>query len=126
MRVRFLGYGRDSVGEAQDTRSLQIGQEYVVLGIDISRRDGVKFYVCDRSGDPIWTSGARFDLVSDVVPPNWQIEIGADGAATTIRMQPRAWYEDGFFDDYWSDDPVRNAWARELFRREAEIASTEP
>ena len=68
-----LGLDRQG-GERHRAGFLTVGAEYVVLSVDASTREGVRFRIQSDDGlTPALHEAAEFHLVSDAVPPNWRI-----------------------------------------------------
>jgi hypothetical protein len=88
MRVRFVG-SRSTSGERRESHSLTVGAEYVVLSIVVSPGEGVLFRILDdASPSPALHASAEFDLVSDRVPSNWRIAVGAGGSPAALDRIP--------------------------------------
>lgn len=122
MRVRFVVTGRTDNGERRGHACLTVGKEYVVLAIMASDTKGVRFLVLDdKLQQPGWHPASEFDLVSDEVPSNWRVEVGASGTPGYVRIAPGPWLEPSFFNDYWGDGDVAAIAAQETFDRELEI-----
>jgi hypothetical protein len=128
VRVRFVAPGRTAGGERRrEHQGFQtVGNEYIVLAIKASNERGVRFLLLsDHPRQPGWHDASDYDLVSDEVPSNWVIDVGAAGRSDAITIAPATWLEPGFFEDYWSEDPVRGAAAQEIFKRELNVITKE-
>jgi hypothetical protein len=122
VRVRLIAPGRPQTGERRRHGFQTIGNDYVVLAIKASNERGVRFLLlADDPPEPGWFAASDYDLVSDEVPPNWSIRVGGAGRADIVTIGPASWLEPGFFEDYWSEDPIRGAAAEDTFQRELEV-----
>src|SRR5688500_13232616 len=55
-----------------------------------------------------------FEMVQPRVPVNWALDVSED---LSLRFAPQAWLREGFWEDFFSDDPR----ALEDFRREVQV-----
>jgi hypothetical protein len=125
MRVRFVG-SRSAGGRLHGSGFLTLGAEYVVLSVEASPREGVRFRILDDYGStPALHAAAEFDLVSDAVPSNWRVAVGVGGSAAAFELAPAAWLEPTFWIDFFGDGDVAAIAAREVFERERAIIVTE-
>ena len=117
MRVRYLGPDKTPPSQRP---FLTYGAIYVVLAIEILKGN-VDFRIMGDDGTgPVLHRSTLFDLVSDEVPSNWRIRLGAGGSPGAVDIAPEPWLDDGFWEDYFSDGGVAAVAAQEIFRREAE------
>lgn len=125
MRVRFVG-SRSSGGERHGSGFLTVGAEYVVLSVEVSPREGVRFRIQSDDGlTPALHEAAEFDLVSDAVPSNWRIAVGAGGSTAAFELAPAEWLEPGFWSDFFGDGDVAAIAAHDVFRRECAVIVAE-
>ena len=125
MRVRFVG-SRSPGGERHGSGFLTVGAEYVVLSVEASVAAGVLFRILGDDGlTPALHEAAEFDLVSDAVPPNWRIAVGAGGSTAAFELAPAAWLEPRFWLDFFGDGDVATIAARDVFERECAVILSE-
>ena len=123
MRVRFVG-SRSSSGVG--TAFLTVGAEYVVLSVEASARDGVRFRILgDSDSGPGLYDATEFDLVSDAVPSNWRIAVGVGGSAAAFELAPGPWLEPGFWTDFFGDGDSAALAAQDAFERELAVVLAE-
>lgn len=54
---------------------IEIGKEYLVMGIMILKRDKCIQYLIDDSGRPFWIPYLLFDISDNALPNNWYVSI---------------------------------------------------
>jgi hypothetical protein len=103
MKVKFIeSEGREQCIR-QGSHELRSGSVYVVLGAEC-QSDGQNFFRIEYSSNdlpPLFDS-RLFEVVDDSIDPNWTIRIGWDGSVT---IQPEAWQQEGFWEDFTNYDP---------------------
>ena len=119
MRVRFIGSRNPTV---RGSGFLTVGAEYVVLAVEATPSEGVQFGILDdESSTPGLHNAAEFDLVSDHVPSNWRIAVGAGGSPAAFELAPEPWLEPRFWLDFFGDGDTAAIAAQDAFQRELAI-----
>lgn len=95
---------------------LTIGNEYVVLGIEIYPGKDVLYRLVGDNPDksPALHNASQFEITSGKIPTNWHIQCLKSG---TLILSPKAWQSLGFWEDCYEQDPK----ALEIYKREARI-----
>jgi len=98
---------------------LKLGSVYHVLSIDIDIYRNINygivpFYVKDEWPSYISVSDKCFDIVSDIVPKNWDIKINKSGY---ISISPASWQKGNFFEDFSNREP----YTYEIFKSELNL-----
>jgi hypothetical protein len=104
MKVRCLRIASPATGEELDKSSwLTVGREYVVLQIvALPGREVLLRLEGDKPGSPgLWES-SLFETVDTGIPASWSAHVDEDG---NLSIGPDAWRRQGFWDDFFDDDP---------------------
>lgn len=121
MRVRFIG-SRSPTGDRHGSGFLTVGAEYVVLAVEASPSEGVRFRILDdRGSTPGLHYAAEFDLVSDNVPSNWRIAVGVGGSSAAFELAPEPWLQPTYWVDFFGDGDAATIAARDAFQRELAV-----
>ena len=93
---------------------LTVGSEYTVIEMSVSGGAVTVRILDDQFKLPsIWPIDC-FEMVQPRVPVNWALDVSED---LSLRFAPQAWLREGFWEDFFSDDPR----ALEDFRREVQV-----
>ncbi|THA77057.1 hypothetical protein E6R60_10830 [Streptomyces sp. A0642] len=107
MRVRYLGAADAPANPIDGRFHFSPGQECAVLELHV-RSDGTSSLRIEHSpGDLAGLySGRYFEQVSDVIPPQWSVEIYPQGG---LSMGPKGWIEGDFWERMMERDPEAEA-----------------
>jgi hypothetical protein len=90
------------------------GRTYLVLAMLLaSEKNALLVLIVDDAQSPTWFETNQFETASDLIPENWVVRIGSDGA---VHLAPAAWLEEGFWDRFYHGPDALEA--RRLFRSE--------
>lgn len=100
MRVRCVGIVNTRDEPVEYSRSLRIGEEYVVL--EISATLGQRIDVRITSDDDTYSLWPIeiFEVVRPSLPSNWVAKI----EGKRLRICPESWSRPGFWEDYFNGD----------------------
>lgn len=54
---------------------LELGKEYIVMGIVTYKSSQVPYFLVDENGRPSWFPHQLFDLIENTIPGNWFLKI---------------------------------------------------
>ncbi|MDB5342742.1 MAG: hypothetical protein JWP89_1119 [Schlesneria sp.] len=93
--------------DGRDYRSLTVGREYVVLGLESDC-----YRLLDDNREPILFDPENFDVTDSQEPSFWVSHIGEEGERSAY---PVAWDAPGYFED-WHDgvEMVRQSFTDQL------------
>ena len=63
---------------------LEIGREYVVMGIVTYKNSNCPYYLIDHDGRPDWFPYVLFDVIDNSLPENWYIRVFNKGEAGNL------------------------------------------
>lgn len=100
MRVRCVRLIDERTGSTiQASPWLTVGKTYTVLQIFISVGGAIKFrMIGDDSRTPALHHFSQFEIVSSVISGCWGANFDAD---SFLEIGPRAWFQRGFWEDYF-------------------------
>ena len=114
---KFLSPFGDGM-ELESSGFLTIGREYIVLAIDINKRNVCKVYIEDDSKElPGYFDIRQFDVVSNYIPSRWVIEYREE--FNSLAFYPKSWVEHEDFWDRFIDDHDPEMIA--LFEKERDL-----
>ena len=80
---------------------LEIGKEYLVMGIMTPKDSNCIYYLTDHNGSPFWYPYLLFDITDNTIPKNWYILIlnkNGDGTIFTLIGFDELCNDDDFHD----------------------------
>lgn len=102
--------------ERQESRSLTIGKDYVVLEISCSPKGEIYIrIISDDEYTPALFDITQFDVISNKLPSNWVVVQNEYGE---ILFRPESWSRFGFWEDFFDRELPE---VIEAFRKEVEI-----
>ena len=116
MKIKCIKIYNEHTKEYQEKGSwLTIGKEYIVLAIEIYC-NRVEYLIVDDSNDktPGLHQAEQFELISGVIPKNWEIMVGS---IELFVIGPKAWRAIDFWNDYYEGKTS----TLEIYEREAKI-----
>lgn len=106
MRVRLISTQQEGEYIIQ---SLDIGQDYEVIGIEADW-----YRIIDNADEPILFDPQCFEIVDPSIPPFWRCEVGEEGER---YCYPENWGRPGFFEGYFDDVPaIREQFWSDYYR----------
>ena len=117
MKIKCKNIYNECTKEFQDISPwLTIGKEYVVLEAIASASKGLLYRLIGDNTDksPSVFIATQFEIISDLVPSNWEISIVNK---SLIVVGPKAWRHLDFWDSCYDGEPG----ALEIYKREARI-----
>ena len=107
MKVRCTRLASAATGEDQVESALRVGSLYSVLEIEFGPSERILLRILDDDANTpgVWPV-SMFEFVSSAVPPNWYLQANSDG---TMRVAPRAWLREGFWERFFDRDPAAEA-----------------
>jgi hypothetical protein len=118
MRVRCLKIlegGRRLGREIEDSRSINVGSEYVVLAIACLPMEGAS-YLLLRDGGGLqyaWWPAEMFSLSSGDIPSSWAVN-DPHGRGILVEIMPRAWHRPDFWERLADDAAVREQFRTDV------------
>jgi hypothetical protein len=106
--VKILRGGRLDGEEIEQSWNIHIGGEYVVLGMRMTKRDGLRYLVLrdvSKTLTAIWPA-QMFEIVSGKISRLWEME-DAYGTHVLFVLQPAEWHD--------------AAWQEGMDRRDPEV-----
>lgn len=106
MRVRCIRVleggrlgGRDITADGT-FRTVDVGRDYVVLGIRCRPNSGVEYSILREDVypalSPALLTAEMFEIVNPTIPNSW-VMVDAYGDGTSIRLEPKAWADEPAF-----------------------------
>ncbi len=102
MRVRLIN---PDMEDGSRISSLELGAEYIVIGIEADW-----YRIVNDRDDPILFDPKCFEVTDATAPSVWQTKCGEDGE---VYSRPEEWAKVGFFEDYHDgiEEVRRQFWA---------------
>lgn len=117
MKVKCVNIYDEFLKEFVSTNySLTIGKDYLVIAMYINPKEDVYYRLLDNDPDgrSALFDASQFNVVSDVIPPNWRVTQNKTG---TITFSPLAWKVPGFWEKFYEYDPE----AKKIYEKELKI-----
>jgi len=98
--------------EVASHRSISIGEEYVVLSINVDASDGVTLQLLTQPDvNPSWWSADMFAVTDSRIPSNWRIQLTENG----VYVAPAAWQELSYWEGFFEASAVTPEERRAIY-----------
>lgn len=117
MKVKCINiYNEHTKQYEKSNHRLTIGNEYVILGVEIYPKKDVLYRLVGDNPDkkPALHNAFQFEIISGKIPTNWHMHQLKSG---TLILSPKVWQSVGFWENCYDHEPK----ALEIFKREVKI-----